>query len=172
MINGSEMNIDLIDSPEALLKHLRNLVRMAVNMEVSGDDDKFYQLGMDSLQTLQLSRSLRSALASSQKEVGKPAPNFVYAHPTRRKLSEGLRNLHNSNAVHEDFETQINEMESILSQCSQMLLAKEGKSLPKSMRPTRRTIILTGSTGSLGSYLLDSLAARRCRVCLLSQSLG
>lgn len=157
MISCNEINIDLTDSPEGLLKQLRELVRTTTDIEVIGDDDNLYQLGMDSLQTLQLSRSLRSSLPRSQKQVGKLVPSFVYAHPTLRKLSEGLYNLYNSNAVHENFEAQIHEMESILSEYSQMLPAEEARLISKPMRPTRMSIILTGSTGSLGSYLLNSL---------------
>lgn len=157
MLSENALSIDLAESQEFLLKQLRELVRTTTDLEVGGDDDNLYQLGMDSLQTLQLSRALRSSLAKSHQKIDKLAPSFIYAHPTLRTLSEGLHNLYHANGTHVDAEAHLREMESILSEYSQMLPIKEAKPSPRSMRSERMSVLLTGSTGSLGSYLLHTL---------------
>jgi len=86
------------------------------------------------------------------------APRFIYANPTINKLSTAFYNeLHKTtNSSDNSVETQIQNMKK--------LRAKYAGDLPRSSQRRQNrltgdgnTIILTGSTGSLGSYLLESL---------------
>lgn len=144
--------IDPTASKEALAQQLREVLLQATKVEASSDEDNLYQLGMDSLQTLQLSRSLKASLRHSGVWLDQITPNFIYSNPTLHQLIESIYRLCHADSLEEATETsQIEEMKAILSNYA--------PNIPKGMdgRPDSKVFILTGSTGSFGSYLLHSL---------------
>ena len=145
--------LDLPTSTEKLYCQLRDLVRHSTAIDVQGEDDDFYGLGMDSLRTLQLSRGLKAALRNSEAPIERITPSLVYSNPTLRQLRESIssfaRDAPNDTAKTE----RLLEMEAILSRYSSKLPDKASRP------PPSKIVILTGSTGSLGSYLLSSLYA-------------
>lgn len=159
LADDAKIVIDVMDSKEGLLAQLRELLRKTTTLDVSSDDDNFYQLGMDSLQTLQLSRSLKTSLRKAKLRLDILTPSFVYSHPTLRQLSEGLSNLSQSNLVEVDKTLQLSEMKTTLSDHLKVLPAKKEKS--KTADLPSMVVLLTGSTGSFGSYLLHSLLLQK-----------
>jgi thioester reductase-like protein len=149
----SHITINGSDSLETLLHKLRELVRTTTDLGLKDDDDNFYQLGMDSLQTLQLSRSLRASLKDSSSPIDRITPSLVYSHPTMRTLSEGIYELfHNQNRETKP-KSDLDEMKAVLREFAEGL-PSEKKVNGGSMGTRRVAILLTGSTGSFGSYLL------------------
>ena len=131
---------------------LRLVHRLALhNKQIDVDDDFFSDGGMDSLQVLQLVTRLGMSGYSTRDRYNTLSPSIVYNNPTASSLAVAIQNL---NAASEEriaisSKAKIEEMQDMLS----------GFSGPRDETPPGRPdiVILTGSTGALGSYLLDSL---------------
>lgn len=154
-VEETKIVINIMDSKEGLLAQVRELFRNTTNIAIGSDDDNFYQCGMDSLQTLQFSRSLNGSLRQAKMQLNMVTPSFVYSHPTLRQLSEGISELGQSNLVETDRTLQFMDMRTTLSEYVKVLPARKEKS--KSTGKSSMVVVLTGSTGSFGSYLLHSL---------------
>jgi thioester reductase-like protein len=114
-------------------------------------EDDLFELGMDSLQALQLRRLLLSLLhvskeASSGLVQAESIPrDFVYQNPSVSKLAASLRGK--SSAGHEDLIEKFVDLYTMWPQDAGIATPDEGS-----------TILLTGSTGSLGLHVLAHLA--------------
>ncbi|GAA87826.1 NRPS-like enzyme [Aspergillus luchuensis IFO 4308] len=140
-----------------LSEYIHDLVTKTLQRSGFGPQEDLYKLGLDSLQTIQVAKYLRSALFA---HCGGPSAvelttQMVYANPTVEKLAQLLlRVLNGDNA------TDVSRPEKLNS-----LIEKYTSSLPiqgfmtdqPTKAPTKSPIILTGSTGSLGTYLLHTL---------------
>jgi UDP-glucose 4-epimerase len=124
-------------------------------------DDDLFELGMDSLQALQLRRQLLGAIPSSG-ELG-PASvrvtrDFVYTHPSISQMAKALRG---SDGLDDD------------SLVINKLLAEFTGDTPYNTQledHNDSAILLTGTTGSLGAHILAklvSLPSATRIVCLL-----
>ncbi|MCJ1401925.1 hypothetical protein MMC11_005142 [Xylographa trunciseda] len=129
----------------ALTKSLRYLIIQVAGLQDIRENDDIFAAGADSLQVMNLVRQLRASFTG--KEGGIPAhlisPRIVYSNPTASKMAKALRGLLiRGEDMNEKLERdRTNRMEDMLAKYSKNNLV----------------IILTGSTGSLGSYLLDYL---------------
>ena len=139
-----------ISSLESLI--LRLVQRMALHVkQIDLDDDFFSHGGIDSLQVLQLVRQLNTHGYSTRDRYDTLSPSIVYNNPTASSLAVAIQNL--STASHERIKSssraKIREMQDLLSRFS--------GSRDETTQGRSEIIMLTGSTGTLGSYLLDSL---------------
>ncbi len=127
------------DVLSAFLPSLRN---------ISVQEDLF-NTGLDSLVVLHIARSLQSVLEKSGADAASLNTRIVYANPTIEKLSRAVYELlgKSSNGKLSDIDIQHRTMRE--------LREKYGKAR------NGATVILTGSTGSIGSYLLESLLNQR-----------
>lgn len=138
----------------------RILTEMDGLQDITFDQD-FFAAGMDSLQVMNLVRQLRSSFRDH--DGGAVArlisSRTIYSNPNVSKLAITVKFL----ADHGEATSGGLEQERIGRM--EEMLAKYSHSLPKPKDDnTQRhqedfTIVLTGSTGSLGSYLLDCLLA-------------
>ncbi|EFR04290.1 L-aminoadipate-semialdehyde dehydrogenase [Nannizzia gypsea CBS 118893] len=115
-----------------------------------GLDDDLLGAGVDSLVAFSISNSLRSAVGKngvSEKKKLIVTAKFVYTYPTINALTANLYNLvHNvANGSSTPVDLQKKSMSSFRAKYAAGLMCSGA------------TVILTGSTGSLGSYLLESL---------------
>lgn len=123
------------------------------NIEAKED---LFTSGLDSLRTIQLSKLLRKAVADRNHNLDVHSLNAqtLYAHPTVEKLTGLLRRI----LTGEGGIVQASRSEKISN-----LVSKFTQSFPKRapnpslLLPDASTVILTGSTGSLGTYILHSL---------------
>ena len=106
--------------------------------ELDGD---FFLRGMDSLQALQLVRALRRLRG----DLGLPA---IYQNPSVSKLSSALVDKNDGNTD--------GQLESLLATYSALV----DKIPPREPATQQADVILTGSTGTLGTYLLHALLSR------------
>lgn len=137
-------------SKDTVLSQVRDIVRQTTRIEVA-DDESLYEHGIDSLQSLQLSRSLKAALQKVAVQLDVLTPRFVYANPTIRQLGESVYSLCHATANGVQPVKRTQELEAILDDCA----AKVDEWWRS--RPMAKVVILTGSTGSLGAYLLEAL---------------
>jgi aryl carrier-like protein len=118
------------------------------------DHANLFILGMDSLQTLLLTRNLRQAMAISA-----IAPSTVYTNPSVTQLAKAIMDLsvQNQSSLAARQESRKQDINDLLTE-HQLLIDELAASMvvKKSSTSARKghTVLLTGSTGALGSYLL------------------
>ena len=122
----------------------------------------FFAAGMDSLQVMNLVRQLRSSFRDH--DGGTVArlvsPRTIYSNPTVFKLATAVNYLadHGEAASEGLDKARIGKMEKMLAKYSQDL-PQPNNDKTSASREKGLIVVLTGSTGSLGSYLLDCLVA-------------
>ena len=136
-----------------------------------GGDDTFFDAGMDSLRVIRLMRELKRQvkLAGYTKITPQSlSPGVVYSHPSLNELSDQLlkmsktepQDLDSGYQTADSDETcgssKLREMESLLDKYVQSLPVDNQRQRTPVTQGT--TVLLTGSTGSLGSYLLNKLS--------------
>ena len=155
----STVQLDARDLPALEKAILESLIAILGFKDLSPEQDIF-TAGMDSLQVMNLVRQLKSSFTGE--EGGIPAhlitPRLIYSNPTATKLASALHQLTGQG------EDVYKTMEEERIKNMDEMLAKYSKDLPggataqdKASKDESVTIVLTGSTGSLGSYLLDAL---------------
>lgn len=147
-----------ISSSAALMQSIINIFQTSLGSSKLEPDTDIFQQGLDSLQAINISKILDAGLEKSEfSQQLKITPRVLYQNPTPRLLSEYIHSRHMGDEdSKESAKAQIQTMESMLQ--------KQIQAFPKVPANDRlapldqgQTIILTGSTGSLGSYLLDQM---------------
>lgn len=124
--------------------------------------ENFFEHGLDSLGVISLTRAVNSAFESQDPPRNSIRESLIYAYPSPEKLARVL-----SNSVkdeNENYDEMQEEYERFVSD------------LPIIARPSTpvtgpKVFLLTGSTGSLGSYILSSLLEedKTCKVYCLNR---
>jgi aryl carrier-like protein len=146
--------IDLSDF-ENLEKSVENLVHRVIHVETLPRNQDFFTAGMDSLHVMTIAKKLRAAVIGIPKDT--ISPRLVYSNPTVSALATALKNNldgRSSGSLTRD----VTVMQLLERYLNRLPVA------PSAIKRNPRdglTVILTGSTGSLGSYLLDSLFSNR-----------
>ncbi|RYP62963.1 hypothetical protein DL769_007102 [Monosporascus sp. CRB-8-3] len=125
------------------------LSTLSPSLKSASIQEDLFSTGVDSLIVLRATRALRSVLEKSGADAGSLSPRTVYANPTIEKLSKAVYELlgKSSNGKLSEIDKQQQKMQELRKKYSK---AQYGT-----------TVILTGSTGSIGSYLLDSLLRQK-----------
>lgn len=121
-------------------------------LEVTPESNLF-DLGLDSQQVMDLSRGLERELRQTQSLRHKPTRKITYASPTIEALTANLLDRD------ECSDKSVSDM--------QRIFEAYVENLPVTVRglqahPGHHTVILTGSTGSLGTCILDKLINDDC----------
>ena len=150
---------------------LQNFIAEDAGIHDLGGDDTFFEAGMDSLRVIRLLRELKRQvkLANDTQLTPKSlSPGVVYSHPSLNELSDHLwkkaksvpQDLNTGNQSAASDETgrssKLRDMESLLDKYVQSLPVDNQRQQSPVTRG--KTVLLTGSTGSLGSYLLHELS--------------
>ncbi|KAI9750497.1 MAG: Transmembrane osmosensor [Chaenotheca gracillima] len=154
-----------VSSSETTTQGVRDvLIASLPSIKALGPDDDLFFAGFDSILAFRVVRCLRSAAEKygiSEEKKSIFVPQLVYANPTLNQLSNAFSSL-----LHKT-EDSPNNLVQIQTQNMKDYYTRYTANLPNSARKRRDriqrdgdTVILTGSTGSLGSYLLDSLVRR------------
>lgn len=147
-----------LSSKDALIDSIKKLISQAIGVDEIESDDDFFGVGIDSLGIINLARLLGDGL----KQAGVPADRAkvtaraIYANSTLDKLSAHLFALASQNEATTDPTNGVKKSQDILEEYSIGSIKGE---VPEKPGPNDKaqTVILTGSTGSLGSYLLHQL---------------
>jgi nucleoside-diphosphate-sugar epimerase/aryl carrier-like protein len=154
-----QLAIDLPSAitPESLGAYLQGIISTLTGEQNIRPNYDLYSMGLDSLQAIQLSRILKDSVSSynTKSDIERLNVQNIYAHPTVDGLTNLLLEILGKSSARIDTPSR--------SEKVSQLISKYTSDLPD-LNPDRSsqisessTIILTGSTGSLGSYILDDL---------------
>ncbi|PBK71685.1 acetyl-CoA synthetase-like protein [Armillaria solidipes] len=135
------------------LHFVREAVEKILTNKVEDNDDLF-QYGCDSLQATWIRNTILHALRSTSKINTHDIPhNFVYANPTIHLLSEYLVKVAKGSHLRDiKHQTQV-MLDMARNYSTDFAIAASGL-VPDS---SKEVVLLTGSTGAFGSYILDAL---------------
>ncbi|KAE9975303.1 hypothetical protein BLS_002673 [Venturia inaequalis] len=154
-----DVSAELPDADQ-VLKIVHEAVSTLTHADSVNDMDDFFSIGMDSLQALQLRRVLKKRLPASQISVGD-----VYAHPTVALLAESISNSGSQTRANGIItkdpleETLIHYLAGIdaIASTTGELRSKTSQDDRAPLPSQTKVVLLTGSTGALGSQILDVL---------------
>ncbi|KAL6699266.1 hypothetical protein J3F84DRAFT_247292 [Trichoderma pleuroticola] len=147
-----------ISSPESLTQSIVDIVESMTAISGVESESDIFSLGVDSMQVLTLSKILRSALEFAGIKTGKDAvaARAIYANPTIRGLADYLFSTAIIGQTDDDTSAkEISDMVEIIAEYSADLPPPNMDQLFP--MDEAQTIIVTGTTGSLGAYTLDRL---------------
>ena len=134
-------------------KALHDIVTNVTEAKDIEPDQDFFAAGVDSLQVLSLVKLLKSKIKAEMPSVDVEktvTPGLVYASPTVKELAKALTALNDPELGKNEEQAHHRAMEEMLEKYSKGMPAGGDKVV----------VLLTGSTGSLGCYLLDELVRR------------
>lgn len=149
------------DTHAALIDSLRLTILQIAGLSPRSDKD-FFNAGMNSLHVLNLGAAIRRGLSEAKPQADQSTitPKLIYANPSLNLLSTAILQL--IDVKLQNGHARIDAHERIF----QALV--DEYTIPAKILPSRSlsetsckgfTVLLTGSTGSLGSYVLDLLLA-------------
>ncbi|KAL9583722.1 MAG: hypothetical protein Q9203_004958 [Teloschistes exilis] len=151
--------LDRIDSTNrsGLQEFVRSICTAMTGKKELASDADIFNAGADSLQAIVAVQEIKSGLSLTGFNLETLTPSVIYSYPTIDKLTSFLyRSTKNPCG-----ESPSQEMPQAVEM--RTMLDKYSRHLPKRFRTHAASfneplvVILTGSTGSLGSYLLDAL---------------
>ncbi|RAH43173.1 acetyl-CoA synthetase-like protein [Aspergillus brunneoviolaceus CBS 621.78] len=116
--------------------------------------ENWFTLGLDSLQTITLTRELKHGL-----NLPALTPNLIYLHPSVTALTHAVEKLHQQGreSMQLQQETLLQERDQLLQKFTSQIELPADCTVRSATRPSTQTVVLTGSTGQLGSYILHAL---------------
>ncbi|KAG6876324.1 hypothetical protein C0992_013352 [Termitomyces sp. T32_za158] len=174
-MQGAQPFPSLHDGGRALLESIRNLVHGIAGNEDITDTMDLFEAGMDSLQASQLRRAILNGLRVTPNLPGPIRdiePDFCFDNSSIHKLHsavtcimEGAKAAHAAGTTRE--ERRVQAMEVMFAKYMEVLRSFETLTAQvcasrAERGPTvehKKVVVLTGSTGSLGCFLLAHLAS-------------
>ncbi|KAH8655420.1 hypothetical protein BX600DRAFT_515242 [Xylariales sp. PMI_506] len=152
-------SIDTTDY-ESISKGVHKLLTDTLPGAQLAENDDFFIIGLDSLSVFKVLASVRATLktAIGMDETAVTA-SIVYANPTIKKLSKAVDILIRPMSASQATPTVVDEMQELLKRYTRGLPDRDSLATNITVSTGFSSVILTGSTGSLGSYLLDTLLA-------------
>ncbi|TKA59788.1 hypothetical protein B0A49_10410 [Cryomyces minteri] len=166
--------VDNIDDLASIRRFLQAHFKEALQTDVTTEDTDFFDLGLDSVQTIELAGGIRAAFephVNGQTSMKSISPKTIYAHPTIDSLSVYLHSLAKpngnsgirENTAHSNVERRTQRMKHLVEKYAKDLPSKAVSLLDGDLQigygqaKERLTVILTGTTGTLGIWLLHTL---------------
>lgn len=144
------------DSLESVAQFVRQAVISQLGREI-GDEDDLYVSGFDSLQTASLSSALSKAITRNDADDGdgRVTTHMIYETPSIASLSLLITGLLDSKNTRAEI-SRTDRINGLLETFTRDLPQPRKTTI---YRPTGEgnIVLLTGSTGSFGSYILDTI---------------
>jgi thioester reductase-like protein/aryl carrier-like protein len=137
-------------SPEYVRSTLRSMMRRVIEWSDLYDELDFFDQGMDSLQLLRLSAAIRSRLGASI------SPSVIYRNPSITVMTTQICQDTTAD-VGQDQTVALQEMLQHYEEQIDRLTSEPAEPSPESNLLAKNTVILTGSTGTVGSFVLAQL---------------
>ncbi|KAJ5408352.1 hypothetical protein N7509_002235 [Penicillium cosmopolitanum] len=117
-----------------------------------------YSLGLDSLMTIQIAKALQKGIQERRPETknGTITSQTLYANPTVKKLVEVIINTLEGKSI--DVIPRSEKIQNLVKKYTDDL--PSDRVIPSNRLISPSSVILTGSTGSLGTYLLHDLLSK------------
>jgi aryl carrier-like protein len=160
MPNGAEGVIGEHLTYDEVLDIVRAVVaEFCGTVQLSDEDNLFNVSGLDSLQVVAIDRILRKRLPLSRQDGERQGTRMIYRNPTVAKLSRAIYRAIRSTTKYGTAPnvTEDGEVEMLFARYDSQSRPSIAPRPMIGVRNTSKVVILTGSTGSLGSYLLGSL---------------
>ncbi|KAI1406984.1 hypothetical protein F5Y13DRAFT_207076 [Hypoxylon sp. FL1857] len=160
---GEALPLD-VSSEESLIRSIEKTCASLAHAPKLDADTNFFSVGIDSMQVINASRVLRTSLkvAGYTTDADSLSPRVVYNNPTPRRLAQHILNTVIHGKEVQDFERhELQTMEKLYVNYTRDLV--QGQPGRSDVASEHGTVLLTGSTGMLGSYLLHRLA-RNARI--------
>lgn len=147
----SKLSDDTSGKRNELVEKVIEMIAQDTPLHKVGSGDNLFDLGLDSLGALTMARKLRRLAAERGLRQDIP-PAEIYKNPTVSGIVSSMLGATSGNAPAEDG-----------PEVSQELYEQYTEDLPITGRApeldpyAKKIVLLTGSTGSLGSYILDDL---------------
>ncbi|WKT39965.1 AMP-dependent synthetase/ligase [Fusarium oxysporum f. sp. vasinfectum] len=152
--DGPSIALDL-SNDDTLTGSIISLFVTKLGVEKLEPDTDFFSVGVDSLQVMTATNLLRGALHRSGIETSTITPRVIYRNPTAKVLAEYIQSLRDGVSNDDEETHEINQIKKQVSKYTKNLPApRTGKQAPLD---DGQTVIVTGTTGSLGAYMLDQL---------------
>ncbi|KAL3475544.1 hypothetical protein BJX99DRAFT_229519, partial [Aspergillus californicus] len=144
-----------VDDPQRLMEYIRESI-----LEITGwtpdklaDTENFFLLGLDSLQAITAARIFRRGLHFPDF-----SPNLIYLHPSVAELADAVLRIQQSEEDSAEVAktARLQQRHQLLQEFSAKIDTAP-RVLPERKKTEGHTVILTGSTGNLGAYVLDTL---------------
>ena len=152
--------LSIIETPQEWLQSLICTITGWTHLNIDAD---FFTLGMDSLQVLNIVRAMNIELfATATPNILIFTAKTIYTNPTIRMLAkacQAIQRIQGRKLQDRDREASVNTDPSVIDK----LISTYSWNMPITCRPPLSHsgesiyVLLTGSTGSLGSYILDNL---------------
>jgi aryl carrier-like protein len=137
-------------SREYVTSALRSMMRDVMESSDLNDELDFFNQGMDSLQLPRLSAAIRSRLGASI------SPSVIYRNPSITLLTTQICQDTTADAG-QDQTVVFQEMLQHYEEQIDHLALEPAEPSPESNQTAKKTVILTGSTGTVGSFVLAQL---------------
>jgi len=156
------LTVSVIGEPHDVRIFIREIYKQVLDNDNLSDSDDVFQKGLDSLGVSVVVRRLKAALEASSVTLKYEDINlrFVYGAATVEKMTDAILTLidnsSGSSRTNETVTSERNTLGSVLETYSRnMPLAHLEQRKDSATSPW--TVLVTGSTGSLGSYILAAL---------------
>ncbi|PYI12696.1 acetyl-CoA synthetase-like protein [Aspergillus sclerotiicarbonarius CBS 121057] len=156
--DGELVGPGCVRDPQAVSDFIHKCVSNITGWEENIDmSENWFHLGMDSLQAMTTARQLQRGF-----QMPDITQNLIYLHPSISDLTQAIILLMDNQTSHETTHNQLQERDSLLQYFQAQLSSNQPpKPLPTTptfkITPQKHTVILTGSTGTLGTHLLHVL---------------
>ncbi|TFK21446.1 acetyl-CoA synthetase-like protein [Coprinopsis marcescibilis] len=149
-------------TPDSTLDFVRGVVN-SILVAPAADEVDLFQAGCDSLQATQIRNILLRALRDAFKvDTRTLDQNFVYTSPTISSLADffvghSINTTDSEVAITNSTTTREGSMQQMVEHYAQSLPSIKLGSARSIERPSSRVVLVTGTTGALGSYILAAL---------------
>ncbi|KAK3314006.1 hypothetical protein B0H66DRAFT_503806 [Apodospora peruviana] len=154
-----------LSSVDALTESIESLFEVSLNAPKLDSDTDFFSAGVDSMQVINASRLLRKALEAAGIHVSASAvaTRVIYGNPTPKRLAEYLFSVVRKGGQDNATTKSMADTADIAQQehAMRFLVDKYTRDMPPANpnkpppQNTDQTVMITGTTGALGSFLLD-----------------
>lgn len=146
----NDRNAPVKIDPFSIQQSVHQIVAFTMGLKDLEVDDDLFSRGMDSLQVIQTARYLKSGLREAGMKAGNLGPSTVYTNPTIARLATAVEYYEQTIQETRDF------AEKVRIDSMKAMLEKYSNVSHRARQARLDTVVLTGSTGALGSYLLEA----------------
>ena len=140
----------------SLQESLHQIVSETTGLKELTYTSDLFEAGLDSIQVVALAKQINSFLSDHKPDMQRILPATIYAHPSIAALEEALRIPTTTQSPDPASNSAAQRMQRLFDKHFDNLPVASIANRPRENR--KAVVLLTGSTGSLGSHLLDRLS--------------